>query len=114
MQNGQIIKSRPINRDTSDVIIVPGKHEAIIDQKIFDAALERRGSTPKVKKGNELKNPFAGLLFCGTAGCGRSMSFKQYKDYRSKTDKRSEYMLCTNQRICHTKSVQYSAFVAKV
>ena len=100
MQNGQIVKSRPTNHDT-DYILVPGKHPAILDQGTFDAIAQRRGKSPKIKRGHELRNPFAGLVFCGTAGCGRSMTFKQFTNYRSKVPRRSESMICPNQRICH-------------
>ena len=113
MQNGQIVKSRPTNHDT-DYILVPGKHPAILDQGTFDAIAQRRGKSPKIKRGHELRNPFAGLVYCGTAGCGRSMTFKQFTNYQSKVPRRSESMICPNQRICHTKSVQYSAFVERV
>ena len=113
IQNGEVTKSRPINHD-SDYFLVPGKHPAIIDQATFDAAAARRGKSPRVKRGQELRNPFAGLVFCGTSGCGRSMTFKQFTNYRTRTRRRSESMICTNQRICHTKSVQYAAFVERV
>ena len=113
MQNGQIVKSRPTNHGT-DYILVPGKHPAILDQETFYAIAERRGKSPKVKRDHELRNPFAGLVYCGTAGCGRSMALKQFTNYRSKVPRRSESMICPNQRICHTKSVQYSAFVKRV
>lgn len=113
MQNGQIVKSRPTNHGT-DYILVPGKHPAILDQETFYAIAERRGKSPKVKRDHELRNPFAGLVYCGTAGCGRSMALKQFTNYRSKVPRRSESMICPNQRICHTKSVQYSTFVKRV
>lgn len=112
MVNGEIIKTRPINRNTDEIIIAEGKHEAIIDEATYNAALRRRGSTPKIRRKTELQNPFAGILYCGK--CGRAMSFKQFKDIRSHTDHRSQSMLCNNQRNCHTKSVSYSDFIANV
>lgn len=110
--NGEIVKTRPINRNTEDVILVDGRHEAIIDEDTFNQALIRRGNSPRLKKGTELQNPFAGILFCGS--CNRAMSFKQFTDRRSSTGHISESMLCNNQRICHTKSVSYSDFINNV
>lgn len=110
--DGQIVKSRPINKDPSDWILVQGKHDAIIDQATFDAAQERRGRSPKVKKFKELKNPFAGLLYCGT--CGKAMSLKIYKQKKVKGELITEMMICNKQSWCKTKSVKYDAFVDRV
>lgn len=110
ISDGQIVKSRPINKDPSDWFMVKGKHAAIIDQTTFDAAQERRGRTPKIKRFKELKNPFAGLLFCGT--CGKAMSLKIYTQGKSKNI--TEMMLCNKQSWCKTKSVKYDAFVERV
>lgn len=112
MENGQIRKSRPINRNVEEIILVNGKHPAIISPDIFAAAAERRGKSPKIKRGTELRNPFAGLVYCGT--CGKAMSLKQYVDRRRNSGHRLQSMICPNQRNCHTKSVQYSAFSARV
>lgn len=112
IENGQIRKSRPINRNIEEVVLVTGKHPAIISPEIFEAAAAHRGNSPKIKRGTELRNPFAGLLYCGT--CGKAMTYKQFTDKRRRSGYRSESMICPNQRICHTKSVQYSAFVERV
>lgn len=42
------------------------------------------------------------------------MSLKQYVDSRRNSGHRLQSMICPNQRNCHTKSVQYSAFSARV
>lgn len=111
MVNGEIVKIRPKNQ-IDDCICVPGKHEAIISEDVFQAALDKRGKNPRIRSGNELRNPFAGLVFCGT--CGRAMSYKSFLDKRSATGHISESLLCDNQANCHTKSVQYSAFCQRV
>lgn len=110
--DGQIVKSRPINRDPSDWFMVKGKHTAIIDQATFDDAIQRRGQSPKVKRGKELRNPFAGLLFCGT--CGKAMSLKIYKQKKVKGELLTEMMLCNKQSWCKTKSVKYDDFSDRV
>ena len=49
-----------------------GKHEGIISEDIYNAVQElREKNAPKVKKDKPLRNPFAGLLFCGC--CGKAM-----------------------------------------
>lgn len=110
-ENEQIIKVRPRNKG-DDVICVDGKHEAIIDEETFNAARQKRGLTPKVRKFKELRNPLAGILFCST--CGHSMSMKKYVDKRSHTGKVTTIMLCNKQAVCHTKSAQYEQIVAKI
>lgn len=113
MKNGEIVISRPINHG-SDCILVPGKHPAIVDQELFDAVADRRGKIPKVKRGSELRNPFAGLVFCGTPGCGRPVFFKQFTRHRGKRPYHQKSMICSDQRHCHTKSVLYDQFSARV
>lgn len=110
--DGKIVRSRPINRDPSDWFMVKGKHDAIIDQATFDAAIQKRGSSPKIKRGTELRNPFAGLLFCGT--CGKAMSLKVYKQKKTKGESITEVMLCNMQSWCKTKSVKYDEFLDRV
>lgn len=111
ISDGKIVKSRPINRNDDDVILVDGMHEAIIDENMFQAVQERRGNTPKIKRFNELQNPFAGLLYCST--CGTAMSYKKF--YQSnKSHTVCESMICNKQSWCKTKSVKYSQFVDRV
>lgn len=112
MVDGEIVKSRPKTKDESDWIYVDGKHEAIIDENTFKESLAKRGKNPCVRKNKELSNPFAGLLYCGT--CGHAMSLKKYIDKRRKSSTPSASMICNDQAICHTKSVQYSALQERV
>lgn len=112
MVNGEIRKTRPINRNDDEIILVDGKHEPIIDNETFALASKRRGNSPKIKHNLELNNPFAGILFCGS--CGRAMSLKKYKDTRSHTGHISTSLLCNNQRLCHTKSVSYNNFINNI
>lgn len=111
MVDGQIVKFRPKNKNDDEQICVDGLHAPIIDMETHLAILEKRGKNPRIRKGDELRNPFVGLLYCGT--CGRAMSYKSFSDKRSH-GKISESFLCNNQAICHTKSVQYTAFCERV
>lgn len=110
--DGEIIKSRPKTKDESEWIYVDGMHPAIIDEDLFYAALNKRGTNIRVCKGKELKNPFAGLLFCGT--CGRSMSLKPYTNRSAKEQVVVDYMLCNNQAICHTHSARFRDILDRV
>lgn len=49
-----------------------GKHEGIIDIDVYNAVQAlREKNAPKVKRDQSLKNPLAGLLYCGV--CGRAI-----------------------------------------
>lgn len=111
MIDGVIVKQRPKSQNEKECILVDGKHNAIVDVSVYQKALAKRGSHPRIRISNELRNPFAGLVFCGT--CGRAMSYKSYSNNR-RPGTVSESMLCDNQAICHTKSVLYRAFYERV
>lgn len=53
----------------NDIGTCDGKHAPIIDVDLFNAAqLIKKANTPKVKSNQSLKNPLAGLLYCGVCG----------------------------------------------
>ena len=76
-----------------------GKHEGIIDLETFNAVQAlREKNRPKVKNSQTLKNPLAGVLYCGL--CGRAM--------RRHANGKNSYVYtcithnCKNRRIvCH-------------
>lgn len=70
---GRKKRTRPLDAET-----VPGRHPALISEKIARRALERlkRRETPPKRKDRKLKNPLAGLVHC--ADCGRCMIRKAY------------------------------------
>ena len=73
IKNGKMVKTEVISKD-EDIVFVEGKHPAIIDQEIFDAAQKRFVKNPRVKKDKKLNNVLAGVLRC--SGCGRIMEVK--------------------------------------
>lgn len=105
--DGKVAKQRP-KSPAEDCIIVEGRHPAIIDEEIFQAAQDRMGRNVCVRKNKQIVNPFAGLLFCGT--CGHAMSYR--RSFKGKY--KNESMICNSQSTCHTKSVQYSALHERV
>ena len=71
IENGEKIK-RKVRQNPEDVIIVKGKHPAIIDEATFEAARALVTPKPKNKAQFELKNPLASVLRCSC--CGKSMA----------------------------------------
>ena len=73
-ENGKKVTKR-LKQQPEDVLIVEGKHPAIVDHEIFELAEERiagRGyMAPKTRR--PLSNPFAGLLTCPI--CGYAMTY---------------------------------------
>ena len=76
MKNGTIYKSRPKQKE---YILVPGLHEAIIDEDTWKLA----NKNSKIKEGKSVKkdltlqNPLAGLVECGY--CHRTMQRRNYR-----------------------------------
>lgn len=82
MKDGKQKISRPMASE-EEIIIVEGKHPAIVDHDLFMAAQERINNNPRVTTEKELVNPLAGLIRCPK--CGRALFYQQYynKNYRS-------------------------------
>lgn len=59
-----------------DMIIVEGKHPAIVDHDLFMEAQKIINNNPRVTYDRELKNAFAGIMTCG--GCGRTLYYNGY------------------------------------
>ena len=76
LEHGQIVKKR-MAQDPDDVIIAEGKHAAIIDRELWEAAQEIVARNPRVNQFTNLTNPLAGLLFCEK--CGHAMALHPYK-----------------------------------
>lgn len=75
-ENGEK-RIRNIKQNDEDVIVVEGKHQAIVDHSLFEKAqakLNRKKEefAPRVKRTTELKNIFAGILRC--KNCGKAMA----------------------------------------
>ena len=70
--------------EEKDWLLVPGLHTAIISQEQFDRAkqiMQLRANAPR--PGRELKNPFAGLIYC--KNCGGKMQYRNFGE---------PYLLC--------------------
>ncbi len=89
--NGEVKISRPQGKD---VPLIPGRHQALISQEVFDAVCRSIGgpSRPGPKE-VETKNPLSGLIVCGE--CGHAMVRRPYQSGRQET------LLCPH-TYCHT------------
>lgn len=105
--DGEISKTRP---KAKEFYIFDGKHPAIIDNELFERAQSKQGKNARVKKGVQLRNPLASLVYCK---CGKAMSYRTYKDTNGE-ERSAPRLLCTNQMYCHTQSVTYDEILNKV
>lgn len=80
MKDGERKVSRPMAAE-EDIIIVEGKHPAIVDHDLFMAAQQIMNNNPRVKADKELRNAFAGIIAC--AGCGKHLYFNGYGGHRA-------------------------------
>ena len=111
VRDGEIVKTRPKNKD-DDFILVDGKHEAIISEELYEAALAKRGRTHKSGAKKELRNPLASLLYCE---CGRAMSYRH--STRGNLNYREPRLVCNGQKYCNNGSCSVDEllpFVAEV
>lgn len=103
VEDSEIMKTRPRSKD-GDYLVYDGKHEAIISEELFNAALEKQGRNHRAKPTTKVRNPFAGLIRCR---CGRSMTLRFYKTPDGK-EKSSPRLICDNQSHCNNGSCLYS------
>ena len=97
----EVIKKKKYNPDYE---LFDGKHDAIIDEKLFERANSKHTPLPRTKGGTELSNPLASLLRCK---CGCIMEYKRRSD-------RSDRYICAEQHICGTASASYDEVINAV
>ena len=88
-----------------DMIIVEGKHPAIVDYDLFMAAQQIINNNPRVQIDKQLRNAFAGLIFCSQ--CKRGI---YYNGYGGRRDPRLE----CRRKPPHFKSAKYAEVVSAV
>ena len=102
VEDGQIIKTSPKSK-IGEYLIYDGKHEAIISEQLFNAALEKQGKNHRAKPTTKVRNPFASILFCK---CGYSMVLRPHR--------KNPRLMCTNQIHCKTGSCTYDELMDDV
>ena len=80
IKDGEKKVSRPMAAE-EDMIIVEGKHPAIVDHELFMAAQKIINNNPRVTYDKELRNAFAGIMFC--ADCKRGLYYNGYGGRRA-------------------------------
>lgn len=79
MKDGERKISRPLAAE-EDMIIVEGKHPAIVDHELFMAAQQILNNNPRVKSDKELRNAFAGIMVC--SHCKLRLYYNGYGGHR--------------------------------
>ncbi len=105
VENGQVVKRVRHLKNMADYTVFDGLHPALIDEKTFQRVQEiRQGKQPaaRVKDSHELRNAFAGLMYC--ACCGKrvartTMAASQHGRVRVR---------CVNMRACHNATADYA------
>mgnify|MGYP000820443319 FL=1 len=98
VDNQEVYKTRPWNEN---MLIFDGRHEAIISEELFHAALARQGRSHRCRPDTRVSNVFASILHCS---CGYSMSLRH--------DGRGSLRLsCDDQRHCKSGSIGYEELI---
>ena len=80
IKDGKIKTSRPLAKK-EDILIVEGKHPALVDHDLFMAAQEILNNNPRAKKDRALQNPLSGLVKCAT--CGKALFLQKFQGRRT-------------------------------
>ena len=97
VDDGEVRKTTPKAKE-GDYLIFDGKHPAIISEELFQAARDKRGNMPRVKRDFTVRNPLAGILKCR---CGYSMIHRTFVNSPTR-------LICIHQTHCHTGSILLS------
>lgn len=103
---GELVVTRPRHKE---FLVFPGKHPAIIDHALWDAAQDVRGKLPPVKEKVRHANIFSGLVYCQ---CGGVMTRRPY--IRNGVERSAPRLLCVNQTQCGTASCTVEEMVAEI
>ncbi len=109
VEDSEIRETRPKSK-IGEYLLYDGKHDPIISEEIFDAAQKLKGDIPPVKSKTEVRNPFAGLVYCK---CGKAMTYRTYlhPDGSVRSEPR---LLCINQARCKISSCLYTEMEALI
>lgn len=106
VEDGEIRKSRP-KMKVGEYLIYDGKHPAIIDDDLFNAAQEKKGRNYRVKSDVKVRNPLAGIVSCN---CGRAMTLRIFKT-KDGEERSAPRLICDGQTRCGSGSCTYDEIV---
>ena len=104
MENGQAVKKIRHLKNAEEYTLYDGLHPALIDGETYaraQALRRERSPNAKVKSGCELKNAFAGLLYC--ARCGKRVARTTLSVRRNGRAR----VRCVNLRACGNGTADY-------
>lgn len=110
VEDGEFVKKRPYT-NVEEHLIYEGRHDGIISEELFNAAQDKIGKQPRVKKNNKVRNPFAGLIYC--RGCGRALIYKHAKTKDGKIMS-APRLMCPDQKHCGTGSCLFDDMMERV
>ena len=108
IQDGEVIISRPL---AEEYLVYEGKHEAIIDQELWDEVQAKLGTIPPNPKAYNFENPLAGLLYCEK--CNRVMTRRTYR-HKDGSERSAPRVACTDQRRCGVASARLDEVLEQV
>lgn len=76
VEEGKQVKKR-VWQPEEELLVVEGKHPAIVDHELFMKAQEKRPYEPRVSQKSMMKNPLSGVIFCSK--CGHNMIRHPYQ-----------------------------------
>jgi hypothetical protein len=103
VEDGEIRKASKKSK-IGEYLIYDGKHEAIINDELFEAAMAKQGRRHRAKVNTKVRNPFASLLWCK---CGRAMTYRTYKQPDG-SERSPARLICENQARCKTGSALFT------
>lgn len=107
VEDSEITVSRP-RAKKGEYLVYDGKHEAIISDELFRAAMDKQGRNHRAKADTKIRNPLAGLLYCQ---CGKAMV---YHPHTNRSGQDVPRLQCNGQVFCNTKSCKYQDVLALV
>ncbi len=91
-----------------ELLVVEGKHPALVDHETFMKAQEKRYHEPRVTRAAKLTNPLAGLLYCSK--CGHSLIRQPYGHAEDRIGCRYQRPMCMKSvKISQTKETLIQA-----
>lgn len=107
VRDQEVFVTRPQN---GDYLIFDGKHEAIVEESLFQRVQELREKSSRMSyKERPLVNPLASLLYCE---CGSVLQLRTYK--QTGGNRSAPRFTCRNQTNCNNGSVLYSELIEEL
>lgn len=110
VEEGEFVKTRPVTK-VGEYLIYEGRHDGIIDEELFNAAQEKLGRSPRIKKDVDVRNPFVSLMFCRK--CGKAVIYKHAKN-KDGTEQSAPRLMCSDQGHCGSGSCKFTDVVDQI